>query len=84
MNGYAGRRKIDDDDDFIVPDDVEEEDEEEDKIRSELFERNAASLSVTITIGDGKKQVSGREKKGPRPKGKGTVDDAMSTDDDSL
>ncbi|KIO15686.1 hypothetical protein M407DRAFT_86859 [Tulasnella calospora MUT 4182] len=84
--------------DEILPDEDAEDEEEDPTIQSELVERKIASLSVTLTIGDGKKEVTGKEKKTPKklrgggrqnaPKGgqgaksKTTSQPAMSSDDE--
>ncbi|KAG8919027.1 hypothetical protein FRC01_001515, partial [Tulasnella sp. 417] len=83
--------------DEILPDE-EPEDEEDPTIQSELVERKIASLSVTITIGDGQKEITGKEKKTPKKlrgggrqnaqkggqgaKSKTTSQSAMSSDDE--
>ncbi|KAG9043218.1 hypothetical protein FS837_009863 [Tulasnella sp. UAMH 9824] len=84
--------------DEILPDEDPEEDEEDPTIQSELVERKIASLAVTLTIGDGKKEITGKEKKTPKKlrgsggqsaqkggqgtKPKSTSQPAMSSDDE--
>lgn len=85
--------------DEVLPteEDEEDSDAEEHLPQSELVKRNVASLEVIITIGDGLKEISGKEKHKPklgrggkRKKNPASVDaggeddDAMSTDAESL
>jgi len=64
-----------------------EDEEDEDTIQSDLVERKSSSLSVTITIGDGSKEITGKEKGARRAKRQkkqpvADAEDAMSTDDE--
>ncbi|KAG8848860.1 hypothetical protein FRB96_000992 [Tulasnella sp. 330] len=85
--------------DELIPledDDDGEDDEQEPKITGDLQKRKKSSIQAVIRIGDGKREVTGKEKrkknKGPRSrtghgKGKakapaGSDDDMMSTDND--
>lgn len=73
--------------DEVLPGD----EEEEEVAPSGLLERKVSGLSVTIVIGDGKKDITGREKKSGKGKKRSgdkdggsaaaqDADDAMSTD----